>query len=623
MRNALIRLEDVGPGGPYNSTESLKKLRIIADYLKSERVPFHISLIPHFIDPPAGHSKSIDMLDDPYVRLFNDTINYMDQCSSGRTVGMHGYTHQFSNSISAIGDEFFSAECTENCPPDDSPDALSDRITFMNSYASSRMKAGYECFKKSDITLSWGLSTPHYTASNIQREIMEAWAGIFYENNPWTNDFKRISIIDRDSPFYRGVIYIPTPLYYVDGMRAEETIAGIIDALDGYGEGELASFFYHPFLEFSFIELAGSGCTYAENSYLKRLIRAFKERGFTFVSMINLVDFVPSTRKTNFFPGIDKQVMTGSFRDAAESGLVIWSAVNGTWHYCPCLLENFPNRQTDKISFGDVLMLSNWAVGNGWKPFTGDFDGDGIDDVVVWDPEQGEWQVALSDTEKLIPHPGTGDYIWLKNWARGQVWHPFIGDFDGDGKADLLVWYPPEGEWQVALSTGNGFVPAPGSGNYIWLKPWAKGEEWVPLIGDFNGDGRDDIVVWNPSTGEWQVAFSEGDRFVPAPQNGDAIWLRNWGVGPGWTPLTGDFDGDGISDILVVNCLLGDWQAALTRNHKFIPTGNALYPWAADVNMQPFAVDLNKDGKFALLARHPFLRNGTVDVAVSVIEKES
>jgi len=619
LRKALIRLEDVGPGGPYSSAESLKKLKIIADYLKSEQVHFHISLIPHYIDPPSGYSKSIDTMDDPFIILFNETINYMNQCSSGRAVGMHGYTHQFAQSASAVGDEFYSSNCTQNCPPEDMPAAVFDREAFFSSYASSRMIAGYECFKKSYIPLSWGFSTPHYTASYTQREILEAWSGIFYENNPWIDDSKRVSIIDRDSPFYRGVIYVPTPLYYVDGLRAEETIARIINALDDYGEDDLASFFYHPYLEFDFIQVAGEGYTYAENSYLKRLIRAFRERGFTFVSMIGLIDFVPSTRETDFFPGTDKQIMKGSLIDNNQSGLIIWSVPEGNWHYCPCLLENFPNRQADKSSFADILMLTNWAVGSGWIPLTGDVDGDGIDDVVVWDPEQGEWQAALSDTEKLIPHPGPGDFIWLNNWAKGQEWHPFIGDFDGDGKADLLVWYPPAGEWQVALSTGKGFTPAPGPGNFIWLKPWARGEEWVPLIGDFNGDGLDDIVVWNPGTGEWQVAFSTGERFIPGPENSEPIWLNNWGIGREWTPLIGDFDGDGKSDILVVNCLLGDWQVALNREFKFIPTGHAFYPWAADVDMQPLVADLNKDGKFALLARHPFLRNGTVDVAVSVI----
>lgn len=620
MRKALIRLEDIGPGGPYYSYENLEKLRIIADYLQSEGVYFHISLIPHYMDPPAGYSKSIADLDDLYIQHFNETINYLNNCSSGKSVGMHGFTHQFDQSISAIGDEFFSKDCNINCPPEDIPAATLDREAFANSYASSRMRAGYECFKNSNIPLSWGFSTPHYTASYTQREILEAWSGIFYEGNPWAGDSTRVSILDKDSPLYRGVIYVPTPLYYVDGLRAEEDIARILNTIDSYGKDELASFFYHPYLEFSFIKRVGGGYTYAENSYLKRLIRAFKERGYTFISILNLVDFVPSTRETNFFPDIDNKIMAGSLIEINQSGLIIWSVANGNWYYCPCLLENFPNRQAGKPAFGDILMLSDWAVGPGWVPLIGDVDGDGYDDVVVWDSEHGEWQVALSDSKKLVPHPGNGEFKWLKNWARGRKWQPFIGDFDGDGKADLLVWYPPTGEWQVALSTGTGFSPSPGPGNFIWLKPWAQGDEWVPLIGDFNGDGRDDIVVWNPTSGEWQVAFSEGDRFNPGPIGGQPVWLNNWGIGREWSPLIGDFDGDGKSDILVVNRLLGDWQVALNKDNKFIPTGRAFYPWAADADMQPLVADLNKDGRFALLARHPFIRNGTVDVAVSVIE---
>lgn len=619
MRRALIRFEDLGPGGYYGTYDALGKLRIIADYLQSEGVYFHISLIPHYMDPPAGYSKSIAELGDPYIRVFNDTINYMNSRSSGRAVGMHGYTHQYDQSISAIGGEFFTPDCLADCPPEDTEEASYEREAFLNSYASSRMKAGYECFKQSDIPLSWGFSTPHYTASNNQRSILEAWSGVFYENNPGDPAATSISFLDRDQAFYRGVIYVPTPLYYVDGSQAEKDIANMIKTIDGYGENELASFFYHPHLEFDFIEFTDSGYIYADDSYLKRLIRAFKERGYTFVSMLSLLDFVPAARETDLLFGREnEQIMTASLTE--KSGLLVWSIPDGDWYYYPCMLENFPARPADQRSFAYDRVLSDWAKGRGWIPLIGDVNGDGYEDVIVWQPELGEWQAALSDGQKLTPHPGPGDFIWLRNWARGRGWRPFIGDFNGDGKADLLVWYPETGEWQVALSEGNAFTPAAGSGGFIWLAPWARGENWFPLIGDFNGDGRDDIAVWYPVTGEWQVAFSQGDCFIPGPLQGDPIWLNNWAVGREWQPMTGDFNGDGKSDIIVVNPVLGDWQVALNADHRFKPTGNVFYPWAADADMQPLVADFNKDGRYALLAYHPYIRNGTVDVAVSVAE---
>jgi len=40
---------------------------------------------------------------------------------------------------------------------------------------------------------------------------------------------------------------------------------------------------------------------------------------------------------------------------------------------------------------------------------------------------------------------------------------------------------------------------------------------WVPFVGDFNGDGVDDIAVWHSATGTWLVALSDGGHFVVRP----------------------------------------------------------------------------------------------------------
>ena len=77
----------------------------------------------------------------------------------------------------------------------------------------------------------------------------------------------------------------------------------------------------------------------------------------------------------------------------------------------------------------------------------------------------------------------------------------FVGDFNGDGIADLAGRDPNTRRWRVALSDGNAFHGA----------EWGRFEKDGPWkfvqVGDFNGDGKADIATWNAATGEWVVGF--------------------------------------------------------------------------------------------------------------------
>jgi len=206
MRKALIRFEDVGPGGHYASFEALEKLKVIIEYLHSQGIPFHISVIPRFMNPHTGYDRSITLSYDSYIRLFNQTIQYkMDSCR----LGMHGYTHQYEKSVSGDGWEFACSSCRRrNCPPDDLPTACTREADFIHSYAYQRLKAGYQAFQQSGIKLGWGFSAPHYTASPTQRSIIEAWFGLIYENYPDDPENRCAAVCDKDSPVLpRGHIY--------------------------------------------------------------------------------------------------------------------------------------------------------------------------------------------------------------------------------------------------------------------------------------------------------------------------------------------------------------------------------------------------------------------------------
>lgn len=96
VRKVYLRIEDV------SVLRSPKRLREIADYLYSRKVPFIIVLIPAYINPNSGAGASIT----DYPELV-EAVKYMVE--RGGTVALHGYTHQHYKSETGEGFEFWDA----------------------------------------------------------------------------------------------------------------------------------------------------------------------------------------------------------------------------------------------------------------------------------------------------------------------------------------------------------------------------------------------------------------------------------------------------------------------------------------------------------------------------------
>ena len=114
---------------------------------------------------------------------------------------------------------------------------------------------------------------------------------------------------------------------------------------------------------------------------------------------------------------------------------------------------------------------------------------------------------ALSDGSGAFN--GTG-WKWHDAFCFG-VEIPMVGDFNGDGKDDLATFTRGgTGDVFVATSTGGAFV---GTG-WKWHDAFCFGSE-LPQVGDFNGDGKDDLATFTRGTGgDVFVATSTGGYFT-------------------------------------------------------------------------------------------------------------
>ncbi len=107
------------------------------------------------------------------------------------------------------------------------------------------------------------------------------------------------------------------------------------------------------------------------------------------------------------------------------------------------------------------------------------------------------------------------------------------------------------------------------------------------LSGDFNGDGFTDMAVYYEAAGRVKVALSNGTTFLPA-----STWINNFN--PNGKIFLGDFNSDGLTDICSFDEPNGHWKVALSNGTQLTDNGTWLSSFGA--GGQPTSGDFNGDG---------------------------
>jgi hypothetical protein len=184
----------------------------------------------------------------------------------------------------------------------------------------------------------------------------------------------------------------------------------------------------------------------------------------------------------------------------------------------------------------------------------------------------GNWAVFpfLGEDKVLLGDLATGLYV-VSVAAKNK-----ISDFDGDGRTDLSVYTPATGDWLVEKSSDST------QSTLNWGLP---GDITAP--GDFDGDGKTDNAIFRPSTGTWWFVMS-GNGSRPAIQFGLS----------GDIPVAADYDGDGKTDIAVWRPSNGVWYI----NQSSLGIRYAQWGAAGD---KVFSGDYDGDGKDDLVVWRP------------------
>jgi Subtilase family len=213
--------------------------------------------------------------------------------------------------------------------------------------------------------------------------------------------------------------------------------------------------------------------------------------------------------------------------------------------------SNISSLNTDSIypsvnaSAASSLTNGRWAnqqggFGNEQKWLAGDFNGDGIDDLANVFNDSGKASIDV--------HLSNGNSFINERWAtqQGGFWNNqkwLVGDFNGDGRDDLAKVFNESNQASIDVHLSNG--------SSLTIKRWAtkQGEfsnEQKWLAGDFNGDGIDDLAkVFNESNqASIDVYLSNGSSLRNecwATQQGGFSNEQKW--------LVGDFNGDRQADL--------------------------------------------------------------------------
>ncbi|MGE4180792.1 MAG: serine hydrolase [Limisphaerales bacterium] len=220
-----------------------------------------------------------------------------------------------------------------------------------------------------------------------------------------------------------------------------------------------------------------------------------------------------------------------------------------------------------------IVSLLKWGL-PGDVPLLGDMDGDGTDDFVVWRPSTGQW--------------------FVRSWTQGVLvsglsWgiagdKPLVGDVDGDGAEDLVMWRPSNGKWYAKKL--NGAVILTG------LSWGVSGD--IPLLGNVDVHKSDDeLVIYRPSTKRWFAKRA----------NGTVVFSnRNFALDGSYQPLLADPNGDEILGPVAWRPAEGEFEVTLMTSTTTLGTKTVSWGKSGDILL---AGDMDGDSRDEFVVYRP------------------
>ena len=201
------------------------------------------------------------------------------------------------------------------------------------------------------------------------------------------------------------------------------------------------------------------------------------------------------------------------------------------------------------FGYGDPAL----AASGRYRLMMGDWDGDGVETVGLYDRQTAQWYLRNSNTV------GVADVSFGYGEA-GSTWTPIVGDWNGDG-LDTIGFYDTQNAIYYLRNTNTiGFADY----TFGYGQP---GSTWTPIMGDWDGDADATIGFYDQASSHWYLRNSNDQGIAD-------VHFGFGAAGQGWLPVVGTWSGSGAQALMAV----GSGEQSGVSSPALIPNPQSLIP---------------------------------------------